>query len=58
MVDDWARFSEAEDNLTFGSSSAPSTRPAPTAVIAAMEAAGMTARIDAIGNVVGRYEGG
>ncbi|NIA68695.1 allantoate amidohydrolase [Pelagibius litoralis] len=56
MVDDWARFSEAPDKLTRVFLSAEHKACA-EAVIAAMEQAGMTVRIDAIGNVVGRYEG-
>lgn len=55
LVDSWARFSEAPDKLTRVFLSAEHKACA-TAVIDAMEAAGMTARIDAIGNVVGRYE--
>ncbi|HIP80356.1 MAG TPA: Zn-dependent hydrolase, partial [Kiloniellaceae bacterium] len=55
LVDNWARFSEAPDQLTRVFLS-PEHKACATAVIDAMEAAGMTARIDAIGNVVGRYE--
>lgn len=56
LVDNWARFSEEPDKLTRVFLS-PEHKACATAVIDAMEAAGMTARIDAIGNVVGRYEG-
>ena len=55
MVDDWATFSEEPDKLTRVFLS-PEHKACTKAVIAAMEAAGMTARIDAVGNVVGRYE--
>jgi len=55
MVDGWARFSEAEDKLTRVFLS-PEHKACAEAVMTAMRAAGMTARIDAIGNVVGRYE--
>lgn len=56
MVDAWARFSEDEGKLTRVFLS-PEHKACTESVIAAMESAGMTARIDAIGNVVGRYEG-
>lgn len=55
MVDGWARFSEDEDRLTRVFLS-PEHKACAEAVMTAMRAAGMTARIDAIGNVVGRYE--
>ena len=55
MVDGWAAFSEEADKLTRVFLS-PEHKACAQAVIAAMEGAGMTARIDAIGNVVGRYE--
>ncbi len=55
MVDGWARFSEEEDRLTRVFLS-PEHKACAEAVMTAMRAAGMTARIDAIGNVVGRYE--
>ncbi|GAB4363986.1 MAG: allantoate amidohydrolase [Kiloniellaceae bacterium] len=55
MVDGWARFSEEEDKLTRVFLS-PEHQACAQAVMTAMRAAGMTARIDAIGNVVGRYE--
>ena len=55
MVDGWAGYSEDEEKLTrvFLSSQ---HKACAQAVMSAMRAAGMTARIDAIGNVVGRYE--
>ncbi|MYZ46500.1 allantoate amidohydrolase [Rhizobiales bacterium L72] len=55
-LDALARFSDEEGHLarTFLS---PAHRCAADRVKAWMEEAGMTARIDAIGNVVGRYEG-
>ncbi len=56
MVDGWARFSEEEGKLTRVFLS-PEHKACSKAVIAEMESAGMTARLDAIGNVVGRYEG-
>ena len=56
MVDDWARFSEDEGKLTRVFLS-PEHKACTESVIAAMEGAGMTARVDAVGNVVGRYEG-
>ena len=56
MVDDWARFSEDEGKLTRVFLS-PEHKACTESVIAAMKAAGMAARIDAVGNVVGRYEG-
>lgn len=55
MVDGWARFSEEEERLTRVFLS-PEHKACAEAVMTAMRAAGMTARIDAIGNVVGRYE--
>ncbi|MEO3428770.1 allantoate amidohydrolase [Pelagibius sp. CAU 1746] len=55
MVDGWARFSEEEDKLTRVFLS-PEHKACAEAVMTAMRAAGMTARIDAIGNVIGRYE--
>jgi len=55
-VEDWARFSEEADKLTRVFLSAEH-RACADAVMAAMGAAGMQARVDAIGNVVGRYEG-
>lgn len=55
MVDGWARFSEEEGKLTRVFLS-PQHKACTEAVIAEMESAGMTARLDAIGNVVGRYE--
>ena len=54
-VDGWAGFSEEEDILTRVFLS-PEHKACTNAVMAAMRAAGMTARIDAVGNVVGRYE--
>ncbi|MGD1875891.1 MAG: allantoate amidohydrolase [Kiloniellaceae bacterium] len=56
MVDGWARFSEDGDKLTRVFLS-PEHKACAEAVMTAMRAAGMTARIDAVGNVVGRYEG-
>jgi len=55
MVDGWARFSEEDGKLTRVFLS-PEHKACSEAVIAEMESAGMTARLDAIGNVVGRYE--
>ncbi len=55
MVDGWANFSEEEDKLTRVFLS-PEHKACAQAVMTAMRAAGMTARIDAVGNVVGRYE--
>lgn len=55
MVDGWARFSEEEDRLTRVFLS-PEHKACAEAVMTAMRAAGMTARIDAVGNVVGRYD--
>ncbi len=55
-VEDWARFSTEEGRLTRLFLS-PEHAQVAEAVMAAMTAAGMRARIDAIGNVVGRYEG-
>lgn len=55
-VDAWARFSEEDDKLV-RLFLTPEHRQTAEAVIAAMRAAGMSARIDAVGNVVGRYEG-
>lgn len=55
MVDDWARFSEDGDKLTRTFLS-PEHKACAEAVMADMRAVGMTARVDAIGNVVGRYE--
>ncbi|MGF1629739.1 MAG: allantoate amidohydrolase [Kiloniellaceae bacterium] len=55
MVDGWASYSEDEEKLTRVFLS-PQHKACALAVKSAMRAAGMTARIDAIGNVVGRYE--
>ena len=55
MVDGWAGYSEDEETLTRVFLS-PQHKACAQAVMSAMRAAGMTARIDAIGNVVGRYE--
>lgn len=55
LVDGWANFSEDEEKLTRTFLS-PQHRDCVKAVMSAMRAAGMTARLDAIGNVVGRYE--
>jgi allantoate deiminase len=55
MVDGWAGYSEDEETLTRVFLS-PQHKACTQAVMSAMRAAGMTARIDAIGNVVGRYE--
>lgn len=55
MVDGWARFSEEEGKLTRVFLS-PEHKACSEAVITEMGSAGMTARLDAIGNVVGRYE--
>src|SRR3546814_281189 len=55
MVDGWAGYSEHEEKLTRVFLS-PQHKACAQAVMSAMRAAGMTARIDAIGNVVGRYE--
>jgi len=55
QVDDWARFSSEEGQLTRTFLS-PEHAQVVEAVIAAMTDAGMSARLDAIGNVVGRYE--
>jgi len=55
MVDGWSHFSEDEQKLTRVFLS-PEHEACAKAVMTAMRAAGMTARIDAIGNVVGRYE--
>jgi allantoate deiminase len=54
-VDGWARFSEEEEKLTRTFLS-PEHKDCVGAVMTAMRAAGMTARLDAVGNVVGRYE--
>ncbi len=56
QVDVWAKFS-AEDGLLTRTFLSPEHAQVVEAVIAAMTDAGMTARLDAIGNVVGRYEG-
>jgi hydantoinase/carbamoylase family amidase len=56
MVDGWARFSEEPEKLTRVFLS-PEHKACADAVMTAMRAAGMTVRLDAIGNVVGRYEG-
>lgn len=55
--DHLARFSEDEGRLTrsYGS---PALRAAQETVAAWMVEAGMTVRRDAVGNVIGRYEGG
>ncbi len=55
IVDGWARFSEEEGKLTRVFLS-PEHKACSEAVITEMGSAGMTARLDAIGNVVGRYE--
>jgi allantoate deiminase len=55
MVDGWAGYSEDEEHLTRVFLS-PQHKACAQAVMSAMRAAGMTARLDAIGNVVGRYE--
>lgn len=55
LVDGWANYSEEEDKLTRVFLS-PQHKDCVKAVMSAMRAAGMTARLDAIGNVVGRYE--
>src|SRR3546814_14824522 len=55
MVDGWAGYSEDEETLTRVFLS-PQHKACAQAVMSAMRTAGMTARIDAIGNVVGRYE--
>jgi len=55
MVDGWAGYSEDEEHLTRLFLS-PQHKACAQAVMSAMRAAGMTARLDAIGNVVGRYE--
>ena len=55
-VDGWAAYSEDEETLTRVFLS-PQHKSCAQAVMSAMRAAGMSARIDAVGNVVGRYEG-
>ena len=55
MVDGWADYSEDEEKLTRTFLS-PQHKACSEAVMKAMRAAGMTARLDAVGNVVGRYE--
>src|SRR3546814_3299351 len=55
MVAGWAGCGEHEEKLTRVFLS-PQHKACAQAVMSAMRAAGMTARIDAIGNVVGRYE--
>jgi len=55
MVDGWAAYSEDEEKLTRVFLS-PQHKACAQAVMSAMRAAGMSARIDAVGNVVGRYE--
>ena len=55
MVDGWAAYSEDEETLTRVFLS-PQHKACAQAVMSAMRAAGMSARIDAVGNVVGRYE--
>jgi allantoate deiminase len=55
-ADELARHSEQPGGLTRVSLS-PEYRAAADLVLAWMRAAGMDARLDAIGNVVGRYEG-
>jgi len=55
-LDALARFSEEPDRLTRTFLS-PAHRQAADQVLAWMREAGMTARTDAAGNVVGRYEG-
>ena len=54
-LDELATFSDDKDRLTRLYLS-PAHRLAMDQVVAWMQAAGMTARIDAVGNVVGRYE--
>ena len=54
-LDELATFSDEQDRLTRLYLS-PAHRLAMDHVMAWMQAAGMTARIDAVGNVVGRYE--
>jgi allantoate deiminase len=55
LVDGWANYSEDEEKLTRTFLS-PQHKDCVKAVMSAMRAAGMTARLDAVGNVVGRYE--
>lgn len=55
-LDEFARFSEEPGRLTRTFLS-PAHRQAADRLLAWMREAGMTARIDAAGNVVGRYEG-
>ncbi|HMA15421.1 MAG TPA: allantoate amidohydrolase [Kiloniellaceae bacterium] len=55
MVDGWAAYSEDEEKLTRVFLS-PQHKACAQAVMSAMRAAGMSARVDAVGNVVGRYE--
>src|SRR3546814_11511028 len=55
MVDGWAGYSEHEEKLTRVFLS-PQHKACAPAVLSAMRAAGLTARIDAIGHVVVRYE--
>ncbi|RDI73257.1 hydantase: amidase, hydantoinase/carbamoylase family [Gaiella occulta] len=55
-IDTLAAISEEPDRLTRRFAT-PALREAAEAVAGWMEAAGMAARLDAIGNVVGRYEG-
>ena len=55
QVDAWAKFSAEDGRLTRTFLSSEHAQVV-DAVIAAMTAAGMSARLDAIGNVVGRYE--
>ncbi|MCO4864703.1 Zn-dependent hydrolase [Cupriavidus sp. WGlv3] len=53
-ADELARFSDMEDGLTCAYLT-PAHRSAQTRLAQWMEAAGMQVRIDAIGNVIGRY---
>jgi hypothetical protein len=53
LVDGWANYSEDEEKLTRTFLS-PQHKDCVKAVMSAMRAAGMTARLDAVGNVVGR----
>src|SRR3546814_14811054 len=55
MVDGWAGYSEHEEKLTRVFLS-PQHKACAQAVLSAMRAAGMPARLVAIGTVVGRYE--
>lgn len=55
-IDRLAALSETPDNLT-RTALTPAYRRASDLVLAWMRAAGMAARIDPVGNIVGRYEG-